>query len=72
MDSIFALRLLAHIHALRKIKFGGSKAMDPRLFAIILFHHFFQERGILFFQRVFIAVHQILIFKQGWDKTART
>ena len=48
--------------------------MDPKLFAIILFHHFFQER-YTFFQRVFIVVHQIFMFsliklKQGWDKTA--
>jgi hypothetical protein len=69
------LKLVVHIHALRKNRFEGSKAMDPRLFAIILFYHcFFQERDILFFQRVFIGVHQILIIlaklKQGWDKTA--
>ena len=72
MDSIFALRLVAHIHALRKIKFGGSKAMDPRLF--ILFHHFFRREIYFFYQTVFLAVHQIFMFlekhKQGWDKTA--
>ena len=53
----------------------NSKAIDPKLLAIILFHHhFFQERDMLFFQRVLIVVHQIFIFlaklKQGWDKTA--
>ena len=60
MVFIFALRLVVHIHALRKNRFGGSKAMDPKLFAIILFHHFFFKRGILFFQRVLIAAHQFL------------
>ena len=48
--------------------------MDPKLVAIILFHYFFQERDIFFLGRVFIVVHQILIFlaklKQGWNKTA--
>jgi len=55
----------------------NSKAMDPKLLAIILFHHHFFSRERerhTFFQRVFIAVHQIFIFlaklKQGWDKTA--
>ena len=43
--------------------------MDPTLFAIILFHHFFQERDILsYFQRVFIAVHQIFIFSENSNK----
>ena len=62
---------------LRKNRFGGSKTIDPKLFAIILFHHFFQER-YTFFQRVFIAAHQFLFLffleklKQGWDKTAWT
>ena len=65
---IFALRLVVHIHALRKIKLKGWKAMDPRVFAIILFHHFFQERDILFFQRVFISVHQIFIFSENSNK----
>jgi len=70
------LRLVVHIHALRKNRFEGSKAMDPRLFAIILFHHFFEKRDrYFFFQRVFIVVHQIFMFsliklKQGLDKTA--
>jgi len=69
------LRLVAHIHALRKIRFGGSKAMDPKLFCHYFISSFFsRERDILFFQRVFIIVHQILIFlaklKQGWDKAA--
>jgi len=55
----------------KKIRFEGSKAMNSRLFAIILFHHFFQERYNVF-QRVFIVVHQISLakLKQGWDKTA--
>jgi len=75
MDSIFALRLVAHIHALRKIKFGGSKAMDPRLFCHYFISSFFFKREIYFFyQTVFLAVHQIFMFleklKQGWDKTA--
>jgi len=62
-DFIFALRLVVHIHALRKIRFGGSKAMNPILFAIILFHHHFLfKRDILFFERVSIIVHQISIF----------
>jgi len=50
-----------------------QKPWIPNCFAIILFHHFV-KRDILFFQRVFIIVHQILIFlaklKQGWDKIA--
>jgi hypothetical protein len=50
MDFIFALRLVVHIHALREIRFGGSKAVDPRLLAIILFHHFF-KREIYFFSK---------------------
>jgi len=60
-EFVIVLRLVVHIHALRKNRFGGSKAMDPKLFAIILFHHFFQERYNVF-QRVFIVVHQIFIF----------
>jgi len=48
--------------------------MDPKLFCHYFISSFFQERDILFFQRVFIIVHQILIFlaklKQGWVKTA--
>ena len=43
--------------------------MDPILFAIISFHHFFQERDILyFFQRVFIAAHQIFIFSENSNR----
>jgi len=43
--------------------------MDPILFAIISFHHFFsRERYTFFFQRVFIAVHQIFIFSENSNK----
>ena len=33
---------------LRKINLKGSKAMDPRLLAIILFHHFFSREIYIF------------------------
>ena len=43
----FALRLVVHIHALRKIRFGGSKAMDPILFC----HYLFFKTEIYFFSK---------------------
>ena len=73
---IFALRLVVHIHALRKIKLKGWKAMDPRVFAIILFHHFFQERDILFLKGYLLLFSKIFYLfrklRQGWDKNAWT
>ena len=74
-DFIFTLRLVVHIHALRKIRFGGSKAMDPILFTIISFL-FFQEREIYFFSKGFYCCSpNFYLFrklKQGQDKTAWT
>jgi len=60
------LRLVVHIHALRKNIFEGSKVMDQRLLAIFIF--FPRERYTFFSQRVFIAVHQIFIFSENSNK----
>ena len=58
---------------LTRIRFQGSNGMDPRHACHFLFHHFFQESDIpsFFIKRylfLFIVVHQIYIFKQGWAK----
>ena len=73
-DFIFALRLVVHIHALRKNIFEGSKVMDPRLLAIFIF---FQERDILFFLKGYLLLFSKFFYlfrklRQGWDKNAWT
>jgi len=61
---------------LRKINLKGSKAMDPRLLAIILFHHFFSREIYIFFQGYlllftkFLFLFSLAKLKQGWDKAA--
>jgi hypothetical protein len=56
-----------------KIIFQSSNCMDPRLLAIILFHLFLKRDISSFWLSTdiylfFFVVHQICIFKQGWDK----
>ena len=48
---------------LRKIRFEGSKAMDPRLFAIILFYHCFfsRERYTFFFKGYLLLLTKFLL-----------
>ena len=64
----------SHSHLI-KIRFQDSNGMDPRLLVIILFYHFFSRESdipCLFIKRylfLFIVVHQIHIFKQGWART---
>jgi len=44
-----------------KIKFKDIKSMDPKMIAIILFHHFF-PRELFFYKEFFqFIVHQIFI-----------
>ena len=56
MDFIFALRLVVHIHALWKNIFEDSKAMDPKLLAIILFHYNFFKRELFFFFKGYLLL----------------
>ena len=74
---IIALRLVVHIHALRKIIFERFKSHGSQIACHYFISSFFFKREIYFFyQTVFLAVHQIFMFleklKQGWDKNAWT
>ena len=62
MDFIFVLRLVLHIHALRKIRFGGSKAMDPRLFCHYFISSFFFKREIFFSKSIYCCSPNLYFF----------
>ena len=79
-DFIICLEISCSHPCLWKVRFEGSKNMDPWMFAIILFHHkFFFSREIFFSKGIYflfiVVLHIFCILaklNQGWDKIVWT